>query len=277
MTAQSAPRVALVIPCFDDGLLLREAVASLAEHEPVERVIIDDGSSEPATIEALADIEASGWRIVRQRNTGLAGALQRGIAETVAPFVFRLDADDLLEPGALSDLADTLEANPEAGFAFGDFRFFGLMEGIWRSPPFDPWSVLYGNFWSPSVCFRRVVLEQVGGYATGWPYEDWNLYMRLASHGVSGVHCDRVTYRRRLQAGRMQEQQQVRHREIYRQMRAEHARLFARRGELVREVGPPRWKRVAYPLFLGHRYALPGPLYRLAMRTKLRRGTRRRS
>ncbi|MEY4226584.1 MAG: hypothetical protein RL190_1341 [Actinomycetota bacterium] len=275
--ALPTPRVAIVIPCFRDGALLREAVASIREAEPIERVIVNDGSDDTETLVALDECAAAGWKVVHQGNRGPAAALQRGIDESTAPLVFRLDADDLLEPGALRVLADALESHPEAGFAYGDFAFFGLQEGVWRAPPFDPWTVLYGNFWSPSVCVRRSVLEAIGGLVPGWRYEDWNLYMRFADHGVSGVHAGCITYRRRLQAGRRQEKQNACHREIYRQMRVEHAALFARRRESLQAVRPPMWQRIAYPLFLGARYALPPPMHRAALYIKLRRGARRAS
>jgi glycosyltransferase involved in cell wall biosynthesis len=271
-----SPLISLVIPCFNDGDYLVEAVASLDERIPVERVIIDDGSTDPATLELLDQLESDGWRVVHQENRKLAGAVQRGIDETTAPYFFRLDADDLLSVGALEQLVGALEQHPEAGFAFGDFKFFGAQDGIWRAPPFDPWMVMYGNFWSPSVCFRRTTLELVGGYRQGWYYEDWNMYMRLAQHNVRGVHAGCITYNRRLLEGRMQAQHRARHREIYREMRREHAAFFSRKDEFLRASSPPAWKRIAYPLFLGPRYALPEPLYRLAVRSKLALGRARR-
>jgi glycosyltransferase involved in cell wall biosynthesis len=271
----TTPRIALIIPCFNDGPFLREAVESLCEGEVIERVVIDDGSTDSETLRVLDEVERAGWRVVHQENRKLAGAVQRGIDETRAPYVFRLDADDLLNPGSLGALADALDAHPDAGFAFGDFEFFGAQTGIWRAPPFDPWMVIYGNFWSPSICFRRTTLEAVGGYRRGWFYEDWNMYMRLAAHDVSGVHAGCVTYRRRLLEGRMQAQHRARHREIYREMQREHAAFFARRGEFRRRSHPPLWKRAAYPLFLGPRYALPEPLYRLAVRSRLALGRAR--
>ena len=274
--ATTTPIVALVIPCFNDGEYLTAAVASLDERIAVERVIIDDGSTEPATLQLLDELESRGWRVIHQENTKLAGAVQRGIDETTAPYFFRLDADDLLFPGALEQLVNALERDPEAGFAFGDFEFFGAQDGIWRAPPFDPWMVIYGNFWSPSICFRRTVLEQVGGYRQGWYYEDWNMYMRLAQNDIKGVHAGCMTYRRRLLDGRMQAQHRARHREIYGEMRREHAAFFERKDEFRRASNPALWKRATYPLFLGPRYALPEPLYRLAVKSKLVLGRARR-
>ena len=35
-------RIALIVPCFNDGDLVREALASIHEDEPVEVVVVDD-------------------------------------------------------------------------------------------------------------------------------------------------------------------------------------------------------------------------------------------
>src|SRR6185295_1693401 len=66
--ALSAPgtapvRLSVVIPCFDHGELLVEAVASAERSlaEPYELIVIDDGSRQPRTLEVLAALEAAGY------------------------------------------------------------------------------------------------------------------------------------------------------------------------------------------------------------------------
>src|SRR5918999_2757642 len=98
-------RVAVVIPCHDDGPLAVAAVESIDEQEPVEVVVVDDGSTDPATAEALDGLRARGVSVVRQENAGLGAARMAGVAATSAPYVYPLDSDDLLEPGALAALA----------------------------------------------------------------------------------------------------------------------------------------------------------------------------
>ena len=58
----AAPRVAVVIPCFDDGATIREAVASVTGQEPCELVIVNDGSTDPETLEVLAELADAGTR-----------------------------------------------------------------------------------------------------------------------------------------------------------------------------------------------------------------------
>src|SRR5689334_15482708 len=114
-------RVAVIVPCFNDGELVTEAVATArACPEPVELVVIDDGSTDPGTLATLDALEADGVRVVHQANTGLPGARMAGLAATTAPYVFPLDADDLLVGETLPRMADRLDADPGAGVCFGD-------------------------------------------------------------------------------------------------------------------------------------------------------------
>src|SRR5262249_25878366 len=121
-------RVAVIIPCFDEGEPLRDAAASvLGESCVAERIVVDDGSTNELTLAILGELEQQGFRVIHQANKGPSPALMAGVAATSAPFVFRLDSDDLLEPGALDALAAALEAHPDAAAAWGDLQTFGLM------------------------------------------------------------------------------------------------------------------------------------------------------
>ena len=103
----TAPRTTVVIPHYNDALFLREAVASIREAEPVEILVVADASTDPGVGDCLAELERGGVRVVRQeRNAGPAEAVNRGAAAANGRYVFRLDSDDMLKPGALGRLAD---------------------------------------------------------------------------------------------------------------------------------------------------------------------------
>src|ERR1043166_895150 len=108
------PRVAVVVPCFDDGETLSTALASLAGQEEHELVVVDDGSTDPDTLTVLAELERNGVQVVRRPNGGLSAARMSGVEATSAPYVMPLDADDALAPGALRALADALDADERA-------------------------------------------------------------------------------------------------------------------------------------------------------------------
>jgi glycosyltransferase involved in cell wall biosynthesis len=68
-------RVSVVMPCFNHGEFLPEAVASVIhlERDDVELIVVDDGSTDERTLRELDDLVARGIRVVRQDNKRLSG------------------------------------------------------------------------------------------------------------------------------------------------------------------------------------------------------------
>jgi glycosyltransferase involved in cell wall biosynthesis len=262
------PRVAVIVPCFDDGATLEEAVASVHQNEPVELVIVDDGSADPATCRILERLQSAGVRVVRhERNRGLIEARMTGLAATSAPFVLPLDADDCVIAGAIESMADALEADPGAAACCGDYEEFGESKLVRAVPEqLDPYRIAYTNEYPVTSLFRRTVLEEVNAWrhdGSELPsYEDWHLWMKLAGRGARIVHLGpgRVTYRRRLHPGqraRMLDIGKAQHRRIYRQLRAANPELFERLREHRRVSPLSPLRKLAYPLVYGGRVRLP--------------------
>lgn len=267
-------RVAVIIPCYNDGALAEEAIASIKENESVEVVVVDDGSTDPDTLGRLDALEATGVRIVHRENGGLGPARNTGLAATFAPLVYPLDSDDLLEPGALGAMANLLDEHPEAGFTWGDYAVFGDYCGRYRAPErFLPWTLTYVNPYPVCSLFRRTVLERAGGWQRPWGYEDWDLWLRLVELGVKGVCSGRIVYRRRIHGeSRMLVGARRRHKELYGELAQRHAEIIARRGELLRLERPAAWKRVVYPIVFGSRSVLPVRFEAFLQRWMLRVG-----
>ena len=248
-------RVAVIIPCHDDGALVRDAVASvLREPEPAELVVVDDGSAEAATLEVLGGLEREGVRVLHQPNGGPGTARTTGLRATSARLVLPLDADDELAPGALGDLADVLDSHPEAAFTWGDYEIFGDVTGLYRAPTRPlPWTLLYRNIYPVTSMVRRAALETVGGWdARG--YEDWSLWLKLLAQDLHGVPAGRVAYRRRIHGtARGPFADRKEHRRLYRELRLRAPEAFARRAHWRRVERPNPLKRVAMPLLFGSR------------------------
>jgi glycosyltransferase involved in cell wall biosynthesis len=252
-------RVAVIIPCYNDGALLPEALGSLQEDEPLEVVVVDDASTDPTTGAVLAEIEAAGRaRVVRHEvNQHLSAARMTGVAATTAPYVYPLDADDQAVPGALAAMADRLDAVPGAAVVAGDYEEFGTQDLVRAVPDrLDPYRVAYCNEYPVTALFRRSALEQVGGWRIGLRgYEDWDLWMALAEAGLPMEHLGegRPIYRRRLHGTRMLAEVRARHPAQYRDLRAAHPALFADIGRHRRE-SPMSWRRkLLYPVVYGGR------------------------
>ncbi len=258
------PRIAVIIPCFNDGPLLEEALASLEGGEPLELVVVDDHSTDEDTHRSLAALEAAGTRVIcHDGNRGVAAARMTGLEATRARYVFPLDADDLAELSSLTAMADVLDTHSEAGVCFGDYREFGDSELVRAVPEcLDPYRVAYTNEYPVSSLFRRSLLEEVDGWRVRGPtptFEDWDLWMRLAARGERGIHLGsgRVTYHRRLHGVRLLHRGKANYADHYRQMRVDNPALFARLREHRRASDLPLRRKLLYPLVYGRRPRLP--------------------
>lgn len=265
-------RIAVVVPCRDDGPFLADALGSLRGEEPHELVVVDNASQDPRTLRVLDALRAGGVRVVREATPGLAVARTRGLRETAARYVFALDADDRVEPGALARLADALDADPAAGAAWGDVRAFGAADHLtptYRS--LDPFLLAFVNRLSAGSLYRRAALEEVGGWTLRDGYEDWDLWLSLAEHGWSGVHVGGVTMHYRVHARpRMLATLRTRHDEVMPRLRARHPGVFPVTGHRAAASPAPRRLRLALRAIA----AVPGlgdgrraRLYDVAIRT----------
>jgi glycosyltransferase involved in cell wall biosynthesis len=244
------PRIAVVIPCYNDGATVRDALESARAQEPCEIVIVDDGSTDEATRLVLGEIAGEERaRVVRQDNAGLSAARMTGVRESSAPYVYPLDSDDVLAPHTLARLADALDANPGAVAAWGDEETFGGTQSFMPgAPALDPWRITYFNEISGAVIRRKAIVE-VGGWELQEGYEDWDLWMKFAARGWEGVYVPGPMIRYRVHESRMLKTVTVpRHGRIYADLQRRHADLFARRRASWRRSAAPWRLKLLLPL-----------------------------
>jgi glycosyltransferase involved in cell wall biosynthesis len=259
MSGATKPRICVIVPCYDDGATIGETLASLDEPEPLEVVVVDDGSRDEATREVLARLEADGVRVLRhETNRGLPAARTTGLEATSAPLVFPLDSDDLVIPGSLSRMADVLERTPEADACYADWVEFGPYEKVRRVPrTFDPYRLAYRNQYPVASLFRRSFLQSVGGWQSVGGmvgYEDWDLWMSLAESGRTAVFAEGVTAMRyRVHGERMLRSSTRNHGALYAELKARHPVLFGSLGEHRGRSGLSPLERRLYPVLFGGR------------------------
>jgi glycosyltransferase involved in cell wall biosynthesis len=231
-------RVAVLAACFNDGATIRETIDSLRAEAGIEFVVVDDGSSDPETLSALERLEREGVRVLRQKNAGPSAAWMTGVAATSAPYVMPFSSDDVLLPGGTAFLADALDANPDASFAWGDMKTFGLATAYRPMvPALCPWLVTFMHCMPAYSLFRRDALIESGGWQTIAASEDWDLWMRMAAQGRTGVHVPRPIYLYRRGAGGRFRRRGRRYEPFYEELRQRNAELFAARAR-NRSVSP---------------------------------------
>ena len=154
MPSSNAPRVSVVVPCFNYGQFLKSSLASITAQtlKPVETLVIDDGSTDRDTLAILHDLPKSGIKIIRQENRGLAGARNTGIRESRGDYIYFVDADDVLFPDCLEKLVGLLEERSDAIAACCGVRLFGGEQNgtEWRAS-YDPYLILVQNTWAAGL------------------------------------------------------------------------------------------------------------------------------
>ncbi|WP_421853074.1 glycosyltransferase family 2 protein [Novosphingobium sp.] len=124
INADAAPRVSVVMPVYNVEAYVAEAIRSVLAQTftDFELNIVDDGGSD-ASMEICRSFSDPRITIVSQRNRGLAGARNTGIAASRGEFVALLDSDDRWLPEKLMLHVIHLDNAPKIGVSFAPSRF----------------------------------------------------------------------------------------------------------------------------------------------------------
>ena len=96
----SEPLISLIIPCYNYGQYISEAIESVLKqtYQNFEIIVIDDGSTEELTKQVVSELNYPKSKVIRQENRGLSAPRNGGIREARGEFIVPLDADDKLHP-----------------------------------------------------------------------------------------------------------------------------------------------------------------------------------
>jgi hypothetical protein len=225
------PEVSIVIPCFNQGGFLHAAIRSVLRQTfgSWEIIVIDDGSTDPATRAVLRSLHYPRTRIVRQRNQGLPAARNAGMRAARGRYLVPLDADDELIPAFLSTTVEALQANPAAAYAHTWTRLFGNQNLIWVDRPYNPYQLLLSTSVVGCALIRADAWHQVGGYDTGRRQgnEDWDLWVRFLEHGWEQIEVPHPLFRYRQHGISMSVTTEARFEEARIEMAQAHPALYA--------------------------------------------------
>lgn len=256
--AQSNLRVSVIIPCFNYGRFVGEAVTSALEqvYPHVDVIIVNDGSTDDSgeICDRLADNPRV--RVLHQTNQGLSAARNTGARASNSEFLLFLDADDLLEPSAITLMLWSLLNNPGAAYVYSSQRFFGDQQLVWEPQEFNGFDLLWSNH--PSVCslIRREAFDRVGGYSSGMVvgYEDWNHWIMLLRTGLYGMRLRAPLFKHRRHGVTMTHEAHARHRLLHHKIRAHSPEVYDNKKitQLKAEWRPA--VSIIIPFYNGHKY-----------------------
>jgi len=195
------------MPVYNGMPYLPETVESALRqtYPSFELLIISDGSRD-GSLEYLRSVKDSRLRIILQENRGLTATLNRMLEEARAPWLVRLDADDIACPERLALVAAALERQPAAGMFYSRASHYGHMRAIAKSRSTEGTPGKLRNLTRAgylfSIVHSSVVLNvaktrALGGYRFDLHIEDLDLWWRIAlRHDI--VFLPQVTVQYRL-------------------------------------------------------------------------------
>lgn len=186
-TANAPPLLSFVTPVFNTPpAYLNDLHASLNRQKTrnFEWILSDDGSTQRETLAWLSTHASDeSLRIIHsERNTGIAGAINRGIAQARGEWVATIDHDDALAPAAVHLINQTIAAFPHALFIYTDEAVTDATlkpRNYFLKPAWDPVLLSGVNYINHLSLLRRDRLLALGGCREGFQgSQDYDLLLR---------------------------------------------------------------------------------------------------
>lgn len=220
----SCPLVSIVVVCYNSSKFIEETLDSvLKQTYPNIEIIISDDCSTDNTIDLCQDWisknKESGkpiYLVETQKNTGVAGNCNRGLAVSRGKWIKFIAGDDMLAPTAIEDYMGFVEAHPEVRHFIAKAIHFTdqMKESDMRNPDIIStylyrdevtakmqYSVIKKCFFGsgPTYFIQSEALKEVGGFDERFPMqEDYPLFIKMIGKGHKMMYLDAVTVYKRM-------------------------------------------------------------------------------
>lgn len=245
--AEGGGDISVVMPARNAAATIRAALLSVLDQARLGQVIVVDDGSQDGTGDLARGLGDPRVEVIAGPGTGIAAALNAGIAQARGAYVARCDSDDLFTPGRLAEQAAFLDAHPEfvatgGGYvsidAGGRELAFLACEGADREVS----DLLRAGKVQTHLCtwlIRAPVLRRSGG-ARPWfeTAEDVDLQFRLACEGRVW-HMARPMYRYRLHGGSITHGRRLARLAFFDRMAVEFLAERRRSGRDALDLGQP--------------------------------------
>ncbi len=205
------PLISVVTPVYNPELSwLRDAIDSVRGqlYENWELCLADDCSTKPGVRDLLQHYAAEDPRIkvtLLEKNLGIGGASNKALALATGDFVGLLDHDDILKPDAMYEVVKLINENPEIDFMYSDedkLSEDGRLIDPFFKPDWSPETFLSMNYVTHFAVYRKTLLDQIGGFRTGYDgSQDYDLALRASEKARAIGHVRKPIYTWRMVPG----------------------------------------------------------------------------
>jgi len=185
-------KVSIVMPCYNKQEYIGEMLDSIIAQkwDNIELILVNDGSTDN-TRDILAEYEprfiARGYEvvIVDQRNAGVCAAVKAGLEKITGDYICCVDADDELDPGYCSTMAECLNENGTYDYCICNSKHFAQDNGQKKWLPV--------HFEMPSENTEKIIFEWIFGKFEGsvWRYmirRDYYEKCRITENFFTDTH-----------------------------------------------------------------------------------------
>lgn len=163
------PTITVVTPSYNQAKFLEETLKSvLAQRDQIHEYFVLDGGSTDGSADLIRKYQGGIDWWVSEKDKGQSDALHRGFARATGDYLFWLNSDDLLLPGAIAKVRQALAINPDWDVLTGYHARIdehSKITFLYQSPPETPWKFRNGfsRVCQQTCYFRRSLYESVGG------------------------------------------------------------------------------------------------------------------
>lgn len=179
--------VSVIIPYYNDGLYIDEAVDSILKqtHQHIEIIIVNDGSTDEFSIHQINNYTKPKTTVIHQENKGGAAARNTGFQNANADFVLTLDGDDMFESTFIEKAIKILSENQNVAAVSAWAKGFGERTFLWKLTGGTVENFVSNNQCVACALIRKTVWQEVKGYNEKLrnQYEDWDFWLRITQLG----------------------------------------------------------------------------------------------
>jgi glycosyltransferase involved in cell wall biosynthesis len=201
-----SPLLSVVIPYFNMGAYIDETITSIlnSSYKNIEIILVNDGSTDPATNEVLNRIgEHQAIRVIHQQNSGVAAARNNGIASAQGEIIALLDADDLVASTYYQKAVELLKRFDNVGFIGCWTEFFnesGMVDHWITHNPEPPLFFILNTINTQAIVVKKAALEKYGLHdsSLNMMLDDWESAINMLAHGIRGIVIPEFLFRYRI-------------------------------------------------------------------------------